>query len=190
MSRGIFCISTPTSASVWHCLISCGPGRSFWNRRRRPSTGGRCGQLLLEPSWSGAFSCLCGAARAIGFGSSGWFGRHPTSCRCISAADRLPLRAGQFLNVRFLSRPGWTRANPFSLSMAPNSHTLRITAKALGEGSARLAHLRPGTWVLFEGPVRAAQQPGPHPAKGGFRRCWSRYHPLARAGGRPRVRPR
>ena len=66
--------------------------------------------------------------------------------------DRLPLRAGQFLSVRFLSRPGWTRANPFSLSVAPNSHTLRITAKALGEGSARLAHLRPGTRVLFEGP--------------------------------------
>jgi predicted ferric reductase len=66
--------------------------------------------------------------------------------------DRLPLRAGQFLNVRFLSRPGWTRANPFSLSIAPNGHTLRITAKLLGEGSARLANLRPGTWVLFEGP--------------------------------------
>jgi DMSO/TMAO reductase YedYZ heme-binding membrane subunit len=26
--------------------------------------------------------------------------------------DRLPVRAGQFLNVRFLSGPGWTRANP------------------------------------------------------------------------------
>jgi predicted ferric reductase len=66
--------------------------------------------------------------------------------------DRLPLQAGQFINVRFLSRPGWTRANPFSLSMAPNGHTLRITAKALGGGSARLAYLRPGTRVLFEGP--------------------------------------
>jgi predicted ferric reductase len=66
--------------------------------------------------------------------------------------DRLPVQAGQFLNVRFLSRPGWTRANPFSLSMAPNGHTLRITAKALGGGSARLAYLRPGTRVLFEGP--------------------------------------
>jgi ferredoxin-NADP reductase len=66
--------------------------------------------------------------------------------------ERLPLRAGQFINVRFFSRPGWTRANPFSLSLAPNGHTLRITAKILGEGSARLAYLRPGTRVLFEGP--------------------------------------
>jgi predicted ferric reductase len=69
-----------------------------------------------------------------------------------SRLDQLPLRAGQFINVRFLTRPGWTRANPFSLSIAPNGHILRITAKVLGEGSARLAYLRPGTRVLFEGP--------------------------------------
>lgn len=68
------------------------------------------------------------------------------------ALDRLPLRAGQFLTVRFLHGPGWTRANPFSLSAAPDGRSLRITAKALGEGSARLAHLRPGTRVLVEGP--------------------------------------
>lgn len=66
--------------------------------------------------------------------------------------DRLPVRAGQFLNVRFLTRPGWTRANPFSLSAAPDGRSLRITAKTLGDGSARLAQLQPGTRVLFEGP--------------------------------------
>ena len=66
--------------------------------------------------------------------------------------DRLPVRAGQFLNLRFLDGPGWTRANPYSLSAAPNGHGLRITVKALGDGSARLATLRPGTRVLFEGP--------------------------------------
>ena len=66
--------------------------------------------------------------------------------------DRLPVRAGQFLTVRFLDGKGWSRANPFSLSAAPDGRSLRITAKALGEGSARLAHLEPGTRVLFEGP--------------------------------------
>ena len=66
--------------------------------------------------------------------------------------DRLPLRAGQFLTVRFLDGSGWTRANPFSLSAAPDGRSLRITAKALGEGSSRLAHLRSGTRVLVEGP--------------------------------------
>ena len=66
--------------------------------------------------------------------------------------DRLPVRAGQFLNWRFLDGPGWTRANPYSLSAAPDGRSLRITVKALGDGSARLAGLRPGTRVLFEGP--------------------------------------
>ena len=66
--------------------------------------------------------------------------------------ERLPVRAGQFVNVRFLGGAGWTRANPFSLSAAPDGRSLRITAKALGEGSARLARLRPGSRVLIEGP--------------------------------------
>ena len=79
--------------------------------------------------------------------------------------DLLPLHAGQFLNVRFLDGPGWSRANPFSLSAAPDGRSLRITAKALGDGSARLARLRPGTRVIFEGPYgrlsrRARTRPG------------------------------
>lgn len=66
--------------------------------------------------------------------------------------DRLPVRAGQFLTVRFLDGPGWSRGNPFSLSAAPDGRRLRVTAKALGDGSSRLAAVRPGTRVLFEGP--------------------------------------
>jgi predicted ferric reductase len=65
---------------------------------------------------------------------------------------RLPVRAGQFLQWRFLDGPGFTRAHPYSLSAAPDGRTLRITAAHLGDGSARLASLRPGTKVLFEGP--------------------------------------
>ncbi len=66
--------------------------------------------------------------------------------------DRLPVEAGQFLSVRFLAGPGWTRANPYSLSAAPDGRSLRLTAKALGDGSARIAQLKPGTRVVFEGP--------------------------------------
>ncbi|MEV7043449.1 ferric reductase-like transmembrane domain-containing protein [Amycolatopsis sp. NPDC051061] len=66
--------------------------------------------------------------------------------------DRLPVAAGQFFVWRFASGPGWTRGKPFSLSAAPDGHRLRITAKDLGEGSRRLATLRPGTPALFEGP--------------------------------------
>lgn len=66
--------------------------------------------------------------------------------------DRLPVRAGQFIYVRFLTAPGWTRANPFSLSAAPDGRRLRITARVVGDGTARMVRIRPGTPVFFEGP--------------------------------------
>jgi predicted ferric reductase len=67
--------------------------------------------------------------------------------------DRLRARAGQFFLWRFLDGPGWSRAHPFTLSAAPRSQELRITVKDLGDGSARVASLRPGTRVLIEGPL-------------------------------------
>ncbi len=60
--------------------------------------------------------------------------------------------AGQFLSWRFLDGPGWSRANPYSLSAAPTRDRMRITVKDLGDGSARLSRLRPGTRVIVEGP--------------------------------------
>jgi predicted ferric reductase len=65
---------------------------------------------------------------------------------------RLPVRAGQFLQWRFLDGPGWTRAHPYSLSAAPTADRLRLTVKDLGDDSRRLSALRPGTRVLVEGP--------------------------------------
>jgi predicted ferric reductase len=69
--------------------------------------------------------------------------------------DRLPARAGQFLSWRFLDGPGWSRAHPYTLSSAPSGGLLRITVKDLGDGSSRVATLRPGTRVLVEGPYGA-----------------------------------
>jgi len=66
--------------------------------------------------------------------------------------DRLPARAGQFFQWRFLVGSGYTRAHPYSLSAAPDGRTLRITVAHLGDGSTSLTRLRPGTKVLFEGP--------------------------------------
>jgi predicted ferric reductase len=66
--------------------------------------------------------------------------------------DRLPVQAGQFFGWRFLHRPGWTRGHPYSLSAAPDGRSLRITVKTLGDGSAEVRGVRPGTPVLFEGP--------------------------------------
>jgi predicted ferric reductase len=65
--------------------------------------------------------------------------------------DRLGLSAGQFCQWRFLG-PGWTRANPFTVSAAPSGHRLRITLRVDGPATRRIAGLRPGTPVLFEGP--------------------------------------
>ncbi|MEO6512930.1 MAG: ferredoxin reductase family protein [Nocardioides sp.] len=64
----------------------------------------------------------------------------------------LRVESGQFFNWRFLTGPGWTRANPYSLSAAPDGRSLRITVKDAGDGSAATARLRPGTRVLVEGP--------------------------------------
>jgi len=66
--------------------------------------------------------------------------------------DRLPVAAGQFLIWRFRSGPGWSRGHPYSLSAAPDGRSLRISVKALGDGSRLVASLRPGTRVLVEGP--------------------------------------
>jgi predicted ferric reductase len=62
------------------------------------------------------------------------------------------VEAGQFFNFRFLNGSGWTRSHPYSLSAAPDGRSLRITAKVVGDGSAALRLLRPGTRVLVEGP--------------------------------------
>jgi ferredoxin-NADP reductase len=66
--------------------------------------------------------------------------------------DRLSVEAGQFLVWRFLGRRGWTRANPYSLSAAPDGRSLRITVQAVGDGSVAALGLRRGTRALVEGP--------------------------------------
>jgi predicted ferric reductase len=66
--------------------------------------------------------------------------------------DRLPARAGQFFHWRILDGPGWSRSHPYSLSATPNGRMLRVTVKDLGDGSSRVAALRPGTKALIEGP--------------------------------------
>jgi ferredoxin-NADP reductase len=69
--------------------------------------------------------------------------------------NRIPIAGGQFLQWRIL-RPGlWWQAHPYSLSAAPTATRMRITVKDLGDHSAALAALKPGTRVAFEGPYGA-----------------------------------
>jgi predicted ferric reductase len=69
--------------------------------------------------------------------------------------ERLRARAGQFFTWRFLTRGRWWEAHPFSLSAAPDGRRLRITVKGVGDHTARLGALRPGTRVIAEGPFGA-----------------------------------
>ena len=69
--------------------------------------------------------------------------------------DKLPVAGGQFMCWRFLTRGRWWQAHPYSLSALPQPPYLRLTVKAVGDHSASLAHLRPGTAVLVEGPYGA-----------------------------------
>ncbi len=66
--------------------------------------------------------------------------------------SRLGARAGQFFIWRFLARGLWWESHPFSLSAAPRGRRLRITVKASGDFSARLASIAPGTRVIADGP--------------------------------------
>jgi predicted ferric reductase len=69
--------------------------------------------------------------------------------------DRLGARPGQFFIWRFLTRGHWWTAHPFSLSEAPEGDSFRITAKAAGDHTTRMAHLPVGTRVVAEGPFGA-----------------------------------
>src|SRR3954454_19671466 len=67
----------------------------------------------------------------------------------------LAAQPGQFFRWRFLARGLWSSSNPYSLSAAPLPDRLRITVKTLGDHSAKLGRLRPGTRVVTEGPYGA-----------------------------------
>ena len=68
-------------------------------------------------------------------------------------SPRPPQRPRRAVLPLALRRPKrWWASHPFSLSAAPDGRSLRITAKALGDFSARMADIRPGTRVVAEGP--------------------------------------
>ncbi len=69
--------------------------------------------------------------------------------------DELRAEPGQFFRWRFLTPDTWLAAHPFSLSAPPTSDRLRLTIKALGDGSRLLQSLEVGTWVVAEGPYGA-----------------------------------
>lgn len=69
--------------------------------------------------------------------------------------EELHAESGQFLRWRFLTPDHWLNAHPFSLSAPPTATSLRLTVKALGDGTRDLQNLPVGTWVVAEGPYGA-----------------------------------
>jgi predicted ferric reductase len=67
---------------------------------------------------------------------------------------RFTFRPGQYANVAFLSKGLWA-PHPFSFSAAPNGRFLRLSIKAVGDFTRRIHELRPGAFVLLEGPLGA-----------------------------------
>lgn len=67
----------------------------------------------------------------------------------------IAVRPGQFFIWRILTRDGWWRPIPLSLSAPRHPEGLRLTVKELGDGSARLQRIVPGTRLMAEGPYGA-----------------------------------
>jgi predicted ferric reductase len=74
---------------------------------------------------------------------------------CGERLDELGAEAGQFFRWRFLSDGMRWTSTPYSLSAPPRPDRMRITVKALGDHSAAVGLLRPGTRVWAEGPYGA-----------------------------------
>jgi len=59
---------------------------------------------------------------------------------------------GQYFIWRFWTGKTWWHSHPISLSAAPTDTSVRITVRALGDGTTRLGKLPRGTRVSIEGP--------------------------------------
>lgn len=74
-------------------------------------------------------------------------------------------RPGQFVIVRFLARGFWWEAHPFTISMPPGGHEIRVSIKQSGDFTSRISRIPPGTSVIVDGPhggftAALATQPG------------------------------
>lgn len=69
--------------------------------------------------------------------------------------NELNAESGQFFRWRFLTSAMWRSSHPFSLSAPPHHEFLRITVKAVGDGTRLIHSVRPGTRVLAAGPYGA-----------------------------------
>ncbi|MGJ5750298.1 putative ferric reductase [Streptomyces puniciscabiei] len=123
----------PVATAVWYALYLGVAALVLWFRVLAPVRLNRRHQLRVDSVHREAPGVYSVVVR----------GRH---------LDELGARAGQFFRWRFLGEGlRWT-STPYSLSAPPRPDLMRITVKALGDHSAAVALLRPGTRVWAEGP--------------------------------------
>ena len=65
---------------------------------------------------------------------------------------RLNIKPGQFILVRVLTKQLWWQEHPFTVSWIPQADELRITVRSVGDYTAELQKLKPGTKVAVSGP--------------------------------------
>ncbi|MFC9281526.1 ferric reductase-like transmembrane domain-containing protein [Streptomyces collinus] len=123
----------PVATAAWYVLYLGVAALVVWFRILAPVRLNRRHRLRVESVWQEAPGVYSVVVR----------GRH---------LDELGARPGQFFRWRFLGEGmGWT-STPYSLSAPPRPDLMRITVKALGDHSAAVPLLRPGTRVWAEGP--------------------------------------
>jgi predicted ferric reductase len=66
--------------------------------------------------------------------------------------SRLKVKPGQFIMVRMLTRQLWWQEHPFTVSWIPKGDELRISVRNVGDYTAELQTLAPGTKVAVSGP--------------------------------------
>ncbi|WP_318217804.1 ferredoxin reductase family protein [Streptomyces sp. SCL15-6] len=126
----------PVAGTVWYALYGSVTALVLWYRVLTPLRLNLRHRLRVEAvieETPGIVSVLIGGRRL----------------------HRMGAEAGQFFRWRFLAPGMRFSSHPYSLSAAPRPDMLRITVKAIGDHSARLRELAPGTRVWAEGPYGA-----------------------------------
>ena len=123
----------PVATAVWYALYLGAAALVLWFRVLAPVRLNRRHRLRVESVHREAPGVYSVVVR----------GRH---------LDDLGARPGQFFRWRFLGEGMRWTSTPYSLSAPVRPDLLRITVKALGDHSAAVPLLRPGTRVWAEGP--------------------------------------
>lgn len=66
--------------------------------------------------------------------------------------ERLHVKPGQFILVRMLTKKLWWQEHPFTVSWIPRGDELRISVRNVGDYTADLQTLKPGTKIAVSGP--------------------------------------